>query len=88
MLDFMLWVIFGALSGWIGALATRTAERSHTPLYVTIGVAGALGGGFVTRNLGGQTDALAINANSLLIALMTSVVCILAIGFFAKTSPD
>lgn len=88
MVALLLWICFGVLSGWIGYLVTRSHEpRSKVP-YLVLGTIGAILGGFVTRNIGVPSDGLVINPTSLLTALLTSMLCVVVISCFGKTSHD
>jgi len=89
MFEFALWILFGAITGWIGSLITRTDDRTHTIVpFVIIGVGGAALGGYVTRNFGGANVAgtLSWNPNSLIMAWFSATICVVALSFFGKTS--
>lgn len=88
MIEFVLWLLFGVLSGWVGYLLTRRSEHASIAPYMVIGVIGAVLGGFVTRDFGSSAGEMAISATSLLTALLTSVLCVMLIGFFGRTSPN
>jgi uncharacterized membrane protein YeaQ/YmgE (transglycosylase-associated protein family) len=49
----LLWIIIGAVAGWLASLIMRT--RQGIAMDVVVGVVGALIGGFVTRVLFGYS---------------------------------
>ena len=57
MINLILWLVFGALVGWVASLVMRTDERQGALLNIVVGVVGALLGGFLfgarTINSGG-----------------------------------
>lgn len=74
----ILWIVIGALAGWIGSKIMGTDERQSGVANVLVGVVGAVIGGFLTRTLFG--DATADNGliASFLVALLGSVLLIAA----------
>lgn len=66
----ILWILIGALCGWIVALLTRTKASYDVSFYVTIGIIGSLMGGLIAQAYRG--DSLFYSANSLFIALLVS----------------
>ncbi|HTE21900.1 MAG TPA: GlsB/YeaQ/YmgE family stress response membrane protein [Candidatus Limnocylindria bacterium] len=84
MLNVVFWIVAGALSGWIGRLATRTNENEHLIPYLAVGIAGGLLGGFIAQSLGGGTNSGSLNPESILNALFMSAVVVT--GFVAFLS--
>lgn len=50
----ILWIIIGALAGWIGSKIMGTDAKQGGFANIIIGIIGALVGGFVTRALMGD----------------------------------
>jgi len=50
----ILWIIIGALAGWIGSKIMGTDAKQGGLANIIIGVIGALVGGFITRALMGD----------------------------------
>ena len=69
MLNITVWLVFGALTGWIGALADNRA--SIIPL-VVLGAIGAFFGGLLTRYVMGSNSAL--NGSSLIGAIFGAII--------------
>jgi uncharacterized membrane protein YeaQ/YmgE (transglycosylase-associated protein family) len=51
----IMWIIVGALAGWIGSKIMGTDARQGGLANIVIGVIGAVVGGFVARNLFGDS---------------------------------
>jgi uncharacterized membrane protein YeaQ/YmgE (transglycosylase-associated protein family) len=50
----ILWIIIGALAGWIGSKIMGTDSAQGGLANIVIGVIGALVGGFITRKVAGD----------------------------------
>jgi uncharacterized membrane protein YeaQ/YmgE (transglycosylase-associated protein family) len=50
----ILWIIIGALAGWIGSKIMGTDARQGGLANIIVGVIGAVVGGFLTRTLFGD----------------------------------
>lgn len=90
MLNGFFWIIIGALSGWIGYLATRTSEDGDIRPYIIVGIGGGLAGGISADLLGMSAGSEAIDPGSIFNALIVSAICISIFGvllnFFGHTS--
>jgi uncharacterized membrane protein YeaQ/YmgE (transglycosylase-associated protein family) len=53
----ILWVVIGALAGWIGSKIMRTDAQQGGLANVIIGVIGAVVGGFIARAIFGDNSA-------------------------------
>lgn len=52
MLNFILWLVFGALVGWLASIVMRTDGQQGTIMNIVVGIVGAFLGGFVFSLLG------------------------------------
>jgi uncharacterized membrane protein YeaQ/YmgE (transglycosylase-associated protein family) len=52
MINFILWLLFGALVGWLASMVMRTDAQQGALLNIIVGIIGALLGGFIFRSLG------------------------------------
>jgi uncharacterized membrane protein YeaQ/YmgE (transglycosylase-associated protein family) len=77
----ILWIIFGALAGWIASLVAGTNEQQGAIANILVGIAGAIIGG-VVANLFGFEGVTGFNIWSLLIAIGGSLLLLLIISFF------
>lgn len=52
----ILWVVIGALAGWVGSMIMGTNGRQSGLMNIIVGVVGAVIGGFLTRSLFGDSS--------------------------------
>jgi len=71
----ILWIIFGALAGWIASIIMKTDANQGTMMDIIMGIVGAVVGGFL-MGLVGQSGITGFNVYSLLVAVIGSVVVI------------
>lgn len=71
----ILWIIFGALAGWIASLVMKTDAEQGAIMNIVLGVLGAIAGGFVA-NLLGFAGVTGFNVYSLFIATIGAVLLI------------
>jgi len=90
MLNVGLWIVVGALSGWIGYLATRTGKAGHLTPCLAVGIIGGVVGGFAAQRLGALKSSGLLEPESILNALLLSAVFMTGyLGFlstFGKSS--
>jgi len=79
----ILWVIFGALAGWIASKIMKTDNEQGPLLNILVGVAGAFIGGFVFSMFGGD-DVTGFNIYSLLVAVVGAVILLAVVKAFRK----
>lgn len=53
-MNLIMWIIFGALAGWIASMIAGTNERQGALGNIAYGILGALLGGFIMSLLGGN----------------------------------
>ncbi len=67
-MSFILWLIIGALAGWIASMIMKTNAQQGLLLDIIVGIIGAFIGGYVVSFFGIDPDA------NLIISLITAVV--------------
>ena len=72
----IMWIVIGALAGWIGSKVMGTDAQQGSVANVVVGVLGALIGGFITRALFGDSPGNNGFFASLLVSLLGAVVVI------------
>lgn len=77
-MDFIIWIIFGALVGWIASLIMKTDKQQGAILNIVIGIVGAVLGGWIMTFFN-EGAVSGFNLYSFLVALLGAVVLI-AIG--------
>lgn len=80
-MNFILWIIFGALAGWIASKLMHTDAEQGPLANIVIGIVGALIGGVLSQTIGGP-GVTGFNLTSLLIAVLGSV----ALLFILRTA--
>ena len=71
----LLWIIFGALAGWIASIIMKTDSGQGTVSDIFMGIVGAVVGGFI-MNLFGQSGVTGFNLYSLVVAVIGAIVVI------------
>jgi uncharacterized membrane protein YeaQ/YmgE (transglycosylase-associated protein family) len=71
----VLWIIFGALAGWIASMVMGTNARQGLVMDIVLGIIGALVGGFVMNFLG-FPGVTGFNLYSTLVAVLGAVILI------------
>lgn len=84
-LDIILWIIFGALAGWIASIIMQTNEEQGGIGNIVVGIIGAFIGGFLVRALTGQ-DVQGFNFISLLVAILGAVILLAIVKAFRRGS--
>ena len=69
----ILWVIFGALVGWIASLIMKTDAEQGSLLNIIVGIVGAVLGGWI-MSIVGKSGVSGFNFYSFLVALLGAVV--------------
>lgn len=72
-IDFILWLAFGALAGWIASMIMKTDGQMGAISNIVVGIIGAFIGGFVMRYLTGSQPE-GFNIPSLIVAVIGAVI--------------
>ena len=71
----ILWIVFGAIAGWIASMIMGTNAQQGSIANIVIGIVGAVIGGFV-MSFFGSAGVSGFNVYSLLVAILGSVILI------------
>ncbi|MDP2692130.1 MAG: GlsB/YeaQ/YmgE family stress response membrane protein [bacterium] len=71
----ILWIIFGALAGWVASIIMKTNSGQGTISDIIMGIIGAVVGGFI-MNLFGQSGVTGFNLYSFAVAIIGAIVVI------------
>jgi uncharacterized membrane protein YeaQ/YmgE (transglycosylase-associated protein family) len=74
-MSFLLWIVLGALAGWIASIVMRTDEQQGWLMNIVMGIVGAFVGGLV-MNLLGQPGVTGFDLYSILVAIGGAVLLI------------
>jgi uncharacterized membrane protein YeaQ/YmgE (transglycosylase-associated protein family) len=80
----IMWIIFGALAGWIASMIMKTNEEQGAVANIVIGIIGAVIGGFIFNLLGGSSVD-GFNIYSLIVAIVGAVILIAILKAFRKS---
>ena len=80
----ILWIIFGALVGWIASMIMKTDAQQGAMLNIIVGVIGAVVGGWI-MSFFGKTGITGFNLYSFLVALVGAVVLIAIVKAVRKS---
>lgn len=84
MIDIIMWLIVGALAGWIASMIMKTDAQMGALANIVVGILGAFIGGFLVNTfLGANVDPNALNLPSVLTAILGAVVLLAIVKVFA-----
>nr|WP_238530438.1 GlsB/YeaQ/YmgE family stress response membrane protein [Oscillochloris trichoides] len=87
MINFILWLLFGALVGWLASIVMRTDAQQGTLINIVVGVVGAFIGGilFSSFGAGGTTiNSGDFSLNALLVSFVGAIVLLGMINLFRR----
>ncbi len=71
----ILWIIFGALVGWVASLFMKTDAEQGTILNIVVGIVGAVLGGWL-MSFFGKSGISGFNIYSFIVALLGAILFI------------
>ena len=71
----VLWIIFGAIAGWLASVIMKTNSQQGTVMDIVMGVVGSVIGGYL-MGLVGQSGVTGFNPYSLMVAVIGAIVVI------------
>lgn len=71
----LLWIVFGAIAGWIASIIMGTDARQGAVGNIVLGIIGALVGGFL-MGLFGESGVTGFNLYSIIVAVVGASVLI------------
>ena len=80
----LLWIIFGALVGWVASLIMGTDAQQGAVMNIIVGVVGAVLGGWLMSYFG-ETGVTGFNIYSFLVALGGAVILIAIVRTVRRT---
>jgi uncharacterized membrane protein YeaQ/YmgE (transglycosylase-associated protein family) len=82
MTNLIIWLLAGALVGWLASMVMRTNAQQGTILNIVVGIIGAMIGGFL---LGGPTiNSTVFNLNALVISFIGAVVLLAVVNLVQR----
>ena len=81
-MNLIIWLLVGALVGWLASIVMRTDAQQGAVLNVVVGIVGALIGGFL---LGGPTiNSNALNLTAILVSFVGAVVLLAIVNLVTR----
>ncbi len=82
-MNIILWIIFGALAGWIASIIMGKNRQMGAIANIVVGIIGAFIGGWLMSLFGAQ-GVTGFNLSSLLVAILGAVVLLFVIGLLRR----
>jgi uncharacterized membrane protein YeaQ/YmgE (transglycosylase-associated protein family) len=82
-MNWIVWIIFGALAGWIASIITGKNRKMGAIANIVVGIIGAFVGGYIMQFFGVQ-GVTGFNLPSLLVAIVGAVVLLWVVGLFTR----
>lgn len=79
--NIILWILFGALAGWIASIIMKTNAQQGALANIVIGIIGAFIGGWIVHAITGNSIS-GFNIWSLIVAIIGAVVLIAILRAF------
>lgn len=82
-MNFIAWVIFGGLAGWISSMIMGDKKRGCL-INIIVGVLGAFIGGFIMKLVTGDVFSFSFNLKSFGVAIIGSLLLLVIVGIGRK----
>jgi uncharacterized membrane protein YeaQ/YmgE (transglycosylase-associated protein family) len=87
MINFIIWIVMGAIIGWIASMIMRTDAQQGPLLNIIVGIVGSLLGGWLLSPIFGiPSDLTTFSIPSLLIALLGAIILLAIINLIRRGS--
>ena len=83
-MNWIVWIIFGALAGWIASMIMGANARMGALANIVVGIVGAIIGGFLMTNVFGAPGVTGFNITSLIVAIVGAVILLFLVGLVRR----
>jgi uncharacterized membrane protein YeaQ/YmgE (transglycosylase-associated protein family) len=83
-MNFIVWIIFGALAGWIASIIMGRNAQMGALANIIVGIIGAFLGGWIMTTFFGAQGVTGFNLPSMLVAILGAVVLLFIVGLFRR----
>ncbi|MDB5259030.1 MAG: Transglycosylase-associated protein [Candidatus Taylorbacteria bacterium] len=80
----ILWIVFGALVGWIASMIMKTNSQQGPLIDIVVGIVGAVLGGWIMSFIG-KTGVSGFNLYSFIVALIGACILIAIVKAVRRT---
>lgn len=80
MLNFLLWILLGAVAGWIASMVMGKDHKMGALANIVVGIIGAFLGGWLLGLLGFEVNANAVSFENLLSAIFGAIVLLFLVS--------
>ena len=84
-MNFILWIIFGAIAGWIASIIMGRNAQMGALANIVVGIVGALIGGFLMSNVFGAPGVTGFNLMSLIVAILGAIILLFLVGLVRRS---
>lgn len=84
-MNWLVWIIFGALAGWIASMIMGKNAQMGALANIVVGIVGAIIGGFLMTNVFGAQGVTGFNLTSLLVAIGGAVILLFLVGMVRRS---
>lgn len=84
-MEILLWIVFGALVGWIASMIMGTNAQQGALLNIIVGIIGAVIGGWIMRSFG-QEGVEGFSIYSFVVALIGACILIGLVKLVRRTA--
>ena len=82
-MKFLVWIIFGAIAGWIASIIMGKNKKMGAIANIIVGISGALLGGYIMDFVGGP-GVTGVNFTSLFVAIVGAVILLGIVGLVSR----
>ena len=83
LLNLIIWLVFGALVGWVASMLMGTNAQQGPGLNIVVGIVGAVLGGWIMQAFG-QAGTTGFNLYSFVVALIGAIVLLAVVRVFKR----
>lgn len=84
MINLIIWLVAGAVIGWLASMVMRTDAQQGIILNIIVGIVGAMIGGYLFG--AGTINQSAFNTSALLVSLVGAVILLAVVNLIRRGS--
>ncbi len=84
-MNWLSWIIFGGIAGWVASLIAGTNNRQGCILNIVVGIVGAFVGGVIMQSLTGAPFDFDFSPQSFVVAVIGSVILLALVRFVRRS---